>query len=241
MPWFKEWFNSRYYHLLYGKRDENEAEAFINHLMDVLQPDETSKFLDLACGKGRHSLQIANLGYNVTGVDLSEESIKAAQKFSNPLLSFDVHDMRLPYKQQYFDYVLNLFTSFGYFDSENDNLETLRSVHQDLKPNGIFVQDYFNAHKVVAKMVPYEVKTIEGIEFEIKKHIENTCIFKSIKFADQGVDYQFCEKVNLFFLSDFEKLYAQAGFEIIHVYGNYKLSNFDAETSDRLILVSKAI
>lgn len=241
MPWFKEWFNSRYYHLLYGKRDENEAETFIHHLVDVLQPPAKSRFLDLACGKGRHSMQIANLGFDVFGVDLSEESIKAASQYSKANLHFEVHDMRLPFKLQYFDYVLNLFTSFGYFDAVNDNLQTLLSVHQNLKPNGIFVQDYFNANKVIQMMIPHEIKTIEGIAFEIKKHIEGKQIYKSIKFSDEGVDYQFCEQVSLFNIDDFKQLYSEAGFEILNVYGSYQLAPFDFQNSDRLIIISKAI
>ena len=149
MPWFKEWFNSRYYHLLYGKRDESEAEIFINNLMHVIQPAPESKFLDLACGKGRHALQIANSGYEVHGVDLSEESIAAARQLAKEQLVFEVRDMRQTYLPNYFNYIFNLFTSFGYFDKPEDNLSTLIAVKNGLQPGGVFVQDYFNATKVV--------------------------------------------------------------------------------------------
>lgn len=241
MPWFKEWFNSRYYHLLYGKRDETEAESFINNLMAVLQPAKSSKFLDLACGKGRHALQIASFGFEVHGVDLSEESIAAAQKQAELNPVFCVSDMRTVYKPAYFNYIFNLFTSFGYFEQKDDNLATLKAVHAGLQPGGVFVQDYFNASKVIAGIKASELKSIEGIDFEIKKHIENGVIYKSIKFSDQGQDYQYCEQVSLFQLSDFEQMYAAAGFEILSVYGNYQLEAFDAQQSDRLILVSKAL
>ncbi len=239
MPWFKEWFNSRYYHLLYGKRDETEAEIFINNLMQVIQPAPGSKFLDLACGKGRHALQIANFGYEVHGVDLSEESIAAARQLAKEQLVFEVRDMRQTYLPNYFNYIFNLFTSFGYFDSSEDNLSTLIAVKNGLQPGGVFVQDYFNATKVVNGLVPQETKSIEGIDFHIRKHIDNHIIYKSIVFSDMGQEYQFCEQVNLFDLDDFKAMYEQAGFDIIAMYGNYRLEPFDSQNSERLILISK--
>ncbi len=241
MPWFKEWFNSRYYHLLYGKRDETEAETFINNLMGVLKPETGSKFLDLACGKGRHALQIANFGFEVHGVDLSDESISAANLMAHKHLVFKVQDMRNVYLPGYFNYIFNLFTSFGYFDHLEDNLSTLKAVRAGLKEKGIFVQDYFNAHKVESLMKAHEVKSIEGIDFDIRKHIDNGVIYKSIKFTDMDQDYQFCEQVNLFHLNDFERMYQEVGFKIIRVYGSYQLEPFNAESSDRLIIISEAI
>jgi SAM-dependent methyltransferase len=241
MPWFKEWFNSRYYHLLYGKRDESEAETFIHNLMGVLQPESNSKFLDLACGKGRHALQIASYGYEVHGVDLSEESINAANLMANDHLVFKVQDMRSVYLPSYFNFIFNLFTSFGYFDQQEDNLLTLKAVRAGLKDGGVFVQDYFNAVKVESAMKAQEIKSIEGIDFEIRKHIDQGVIYKSIKFSDAGQDYQFCEQVNLFQLSDFEAMYKEAGFEITALYGNYQLEPFQTDISDRLIIISKAI
>src|SRR3954449_2448025 len=77
-PWFKEWFNSPYYHQLYFNRDMSEAAAFIDKLITHLKPAPGSTMLDVACGKGRHSLQLANKGFDVTGIDLSEDSIQEA-------------------------------------------------------------------------------------------------------------------------------------------------------------------
>src|SRR5687768_10522825 len=96
--WFKDWFNSPYYHQLYFKRDESEAAAFINKLIDHLQPVTGAEMLDVACGKGRHSIQLASKGFKVTGIDLSEDSIREAKEFEEPNLEFFVHDMRLPFR-----------------------------------------------------------------------------------------------------------------------------------------------
>ena len=60
--WFESWFDTSYYHTLYSKRDENEAKEFIVNLVEFLKIDPKSKVLDLACGKGRHSLTLNELG-----------------------------------------------------------------------------------------------------------------------------------------------------------------------------------
>ena len=119
--WYKGWFNSHYYHLLYQHRDDEEAFRFIRSLIDYLQPPAGSFMVDIACGKGRHALQIHNLGNDVVGVDLSPQSIDAANKKAEKGLSFQTGDMRnLPFNNE-FDVVVNLFTSFGYFKEEEDD------------------------------------------------------------------------------------------------------------------------
>ena len=93
-PWFENWFDSPYYHILYKDRDYKEAEIFISNLINFLKPPKESKLLDLACGAGRHSIFINKMGYDVTGVDLSKNSIDTALAHKNDSLQFDTHDMR---------------------------------------------------------------------------------------------------------------------------------------------------
>src|SRR5690554_6600617 len=126
--WFETWFDTPYYHILYQNRDFSEAEKFINNLLDYLKLPKDANCLDLACGKGRHSVFLNKKGLQVTGVDLSENSIQEAKPFENETLKFDTHDMREVYKKNTYDIVFNLFTSFGYFDSSEDNLKVLKSV-----------------------------------------------------------------------------------------------------------------
>ena len=109
--WFKEWFNTPYYHTLYQHRNYQEAEQFIKNLIVFLAPNREAKFLDIACGKGRHSYQINQMGYETIGYDLSEHSILSALKMENKSLHFYTHDMRNLFRTNYFDFALNLFTS----------------------------------------------------------------------------------------------------------------------------------
>ena len=106
--WFDTWFNTPYYHLLYKNRNSDEAEFFLNNLFDYLKPDKNHKFLDVACGKGRHAIFINKKGFNIEGIDLSKESIDYASQFSNDKLSFKVHDMRSTYKKEEFNFLLNI-------------------------------------------------------------------------------------------------------------------------------------
>lgn len=237
--WFAEWFDTKYYHTLYKHRDESEAERFMRNITDHLQLEKESHICDLACGKGRHAQFLNTLGYDVTGLDLSENSIRIATKSAGNRLSFDVHDMREVYKRNAFDAVFNLFTSFGYFDSQSDNLKVLTSIHEMLNDNGLLVIDFMNAEKVIKNLVSEEVKTIDGIEFHIKRSYDGGHIFKNIKFDDSGKHFDFTERVQALKRSDFEQLLFEAGFELIEMLGNYQLASFDDLTSDRLILIAR--
>ena len=126
--WFESWFDTSYYHTLYKNRDNKEAERFIGNLVDYIQLPPHSRVLDLACGKGRHSITLFTHGYEVLGVDLSPQSIDHAEYFSNEQLQFRVHDMREVIPGERFDGVFNLFTSFGYFDSSEDNKKVLHAL-----------------------------------------------------------------------------------------------------------------
>lgn len=234
--WYASWFNTPYYHLLYKDRDDSEAKRFMDTLTQHLsiQPDES--ILDLACGKGRHSRYLNDLGYTVAGVDLSENSILSAKAYENDRLYFDVHDMTVPYGKQ-FNFVFNLFTSFGYFENEIDNINTIKSIKENLKPNGIGIIDFFNAEQVIANLVKEEVKQVEHITFKIKRFVENGFIIKQINFTDNGEEFSFQERVKAITLDDFKKYLEISGFTLLEMFGDYNLSKFNTKSSPRLILI----
>ena len=87
-PWYRDWFNSPYYHLLYFDRNETEARVFINRLLEYLHPPASASMLDIACGKGRHALAMAEKGFQVTGIDISPAMIEEARKLEQDNLQF---------------------------------------------------------------------------------------------------------------------------------------------------------
>ncbi|MCI9844960.1 class I SAM-dependent methyltransferase [Flavobacterium pectinovorum] len=236
--WFTSWFDTPYYHILYKDRNYREAQVFMDNLTHYLNLPEKAKVLDLACGKGRHSIYLNQLGFNVLGADLSENSITEASKNSNETLHFKVHDMREPFEEK-FDAIFNLFTSFGYFENDDDNLTTLKAIKESLSEYGFAVIDFMNVTQVIETLVPEEVKTVDGIDFNIKRYVEDGHIFKEIDFEDQGRKFHFTEKVKALTLQDFQNLMDEAGIYLLDIFGDYKLKKFHKTESERLIMIFK--
>jgi 2-polyprenyl-3-methyl-5-hydroxy-6-metoxy-1,4-benzoquinol methylase len=240
--WFINWFDSEYYHLLYNNRNEAEAESFIEQFVEYLKVPEQSKVLDVACGKGRHSKTLARLGFDVTGIDLSANSISAAKKFETDTLHFDVWDMRKTYRESYFDVTMNLFSSFGYLPTDEDNLIALKAIASNLKPDGKLVLDYLNAEAIIKEMKPREIIQRGEIQFHIQKKIENGFIKKTIEFIDEnGTAHEYTEQLRIIKPETFAGLFQSSGLKIDKVFGSYALEDFSSGKSLRQIIVATKI
>jgi SAM-dependent methyltransferase len=239
--WFREWFDSPYYHKLYFQRGENEAAAFIGHLLDHLRPAPGSRMLDVACGRGRHSRILAEKGFDTTGIDLAAGSIDWALRYANDHLHFYRHDMRLPFWINYFDYAFNFFTSFGYFRTPREHSNAIRGIGQSLKNKGVFVLDYLNTVRTEKGLVPESTKEIDGIVYHITRWCDDGHFYKEIHIKDPQLDAPliFIEKIAKFSLGDYSAMFSAHGLQIEEVFGDYELTRFDAEDSPRLILVAR--
>jgi SAM-dependent methyltransferase len=237
--WFSEWFNSPYYHVLYKNRDEKEAEFFLNNVVAKLQFKPEHRIVDLACGKGRHAIYLNSLGFDVTGVDLASKSIDFANTFANERLHFEVQDLRCLHFEHKFDIALNLFTSFGYFKSMEEDALVVKNIHSILVPKGLVLIDFMNVECVLQQLVERESKTINGIQFHISKWVEKGFIHKKIEVQDAEKQFEFTEKVQALQLHHFEQLLNTEHFTIQHVFGNYALDTFRQGSSDRLIIVAQ--
>jgi len=236
--WFTEWFNTKYYHILYKDRNNIDAQLFMKNITTFLALPKTTHILDLPCGKGRHSVFLNSLGYKVTGGDLAENSIKIAKKFENDSLKFTVHDMREPFNHQY-DAIFNLFTSFGYFEDDQEDLLILQNIKNGLNKNGFFVFDFLNAALVKENLVAKETKIVDDITFYITREISDGFIIKNISFFADNQHHSYTERVKYLDEAKMKFYFEKVGFTITNTFGDYKLSNFDAKTSNRLILVAK--
>ena len=235
---YESWFDTPFYHILYKNRDYKEAEMFTSELMTFLNLPIESKILDLACGKGRHSIFLNKMGYNVTGVDNSSKNIVNAKKYENNKLNFTIHDMRDPLIDK-FDLIVNLFTSFGYFDDFEDNLKTLKSIKLNLKINGIAVIDFLNINYVKNNLVHQNTEEIDGIEFNLKRYLKDGFLVKEINFKHDLEEYNFEEKVRSLNINEFKTMFKQTQLEILHIFGDYNLNEFDINNSKRLIFIFK--
>jgi len=234
--WFVSWFDTNYYHTLYSHRDDYEAQEFIINIVNFLNFKKDDILLDLGCGKGRHSIYLNSLGYNVVGADLSKNSIQLAKQFENDRLKFIEQDMRDPFNTTY-NAILNLFTSFGFFEDDADDIAVLQNIKNGLKPEGFAIIDFMNVKKVVSNLVSEEIQTIEGISFKINRYLKDGFIVKEINFDADGEHHTYLEKVKSLELPKIKSYLNSVDFKIKHTFGNYQLEDFNEETSDRLILV----
>jgi SAM-dependent methyltransferase len=244
MSWFEEWFDSPLYETLYANRNEEEARLLASLIEKEIPNSSYPKLLDLGCGRGRHSLTLAERGYHVTGIDLSEEAIKKARSKAEDRkilhATFEVGDMRdpLPYT---FDAIVNLFTTFGYFLNDSENIRVLKSAGAMLKTGGLFMQDYLNRQYVMENLVPNEEGIYSGFRYRIKRYIKDGMVFKRIRFSSrrltEPVEYQ--ERVKLYSLDWFKTHLRETGFEPLKTFGDYKGGAFKPGNSSRLLMISR--
>lgn len=239
--WYVDWFNSPFYHKLYFYRDEQEAQQCIGTLLDYLNPEPGSRILDVACGRGRHSKYLAKRGYNVTGIDLSFDSIFYAKQFENEHLEFYQHDMRLPFRINYYNYAFNLFTSFGYFATRREHDDAIRTIAYGLKKQGTVVLDYLNVHYVEEHLVPNEVKQVNGTTYEIHRWMTDTHFYKKIIITDPSLSApeEYIEKVAKFSLGDFTDMLSFQKLQVTDVFGDYNLTPYDVRKTPRMILIAR--
>jgi len=144
--------------------------------------------------------------------------------------------MRSPFRSNYFDYALNLFTSFGYFISSNDDLKVFKSIGNSLKKNGVFVFDYLNKGEIICNLQPQQEITKNNIKFTINKQIEGDKVIKQIQVNDGGNIHQYFESVNLYSLDAILALASKVGLEKEAIFGDYNLNEYNAATSSRMII-----
>ena len=237
--WFEEWFDSPYYHLLYQHRSDDEANTFVSNLTNMLKPVPRATLLDLACGKGRHARAFAEFNLDVTGVDLSPQSIEAASTYEHEYLHFFTHDMRHPFRSNYFDVICNLFTSFGYFKSQHDHMLAARHIYNGLKKEGTFVFDFVNQSHARRNIDQNQHEVIERgqVIFTIERSYTEHQLRKKINIHD-GIDKgSFTETVNSFSLQQITDLFTATGLKLEQTFGDYNLGNYHADTSPRMILI----
>jgi SAM-dependent methyltransferase len=239
--WFASWFDSEHYHRLYANRDQHEAAAFVDRLIDRLEPAPRAAVLDLGCGSGRHSRSLAALGFEVTGIDLSAASLARARQQGGPPVRFIEQDMRSPFGAAGFDYVFSLFTSFGYFEDRRDHTTVIRNIARSLKGGGTLVLDYLNVDHAERRLISSETATRGSARYQITRWSDSQAFFKRIVVEDPGLatPLEHVERVAKFTLRDFRQLLVRAGFSIDCVFGDYQLGRFDPAASPRLIIVAR--
>lgn len=235
--WFASWFDSPFYRELYAHRSGEEARAFILRLIEKLNLPAYSSVLDVCCGNGRHSEVFSEKSYSVVGIDISEKSLEEAKARNLKNTKFRNADARNFELHERFDCVLNLFTSFGYFETTEEHIEMLQGIYEHLNDNGVFVFDFFNANKVRTQGEEDRKVTKDGADFHILKEIKDNRIIKHIRIQKESARMDFQESVALYSKEQLVEMFEVIGFKDINTYGDYELGSFDLANSDRCIII----
>ena len=241
MPWYEEWFWSDAYTRVYDHRDDAEAEQLVDLIEHEIAPASGAHILDIGCGRGRHARALARRGWRVTGLDLSEDAVAAARSQAaddalDERASFQVGDMRTPVCDGCADGVVNLFTSFGYFDADAENERALAAMATALRPGGWFLQDFLNAPQVAESLGASAYETEDGRTIHQDRWIEDGRVNKKITVRRNGHTETFQESVRLYTRSDLTAMYERVGLEVVALFGDYDGGNYVPDESPRLLL-----
>ena len=228
MTWFHEWFGEEYLDL-YSYRDDDEAKQqvafFREHCGHVHGP-----LLDLACGKGRHIAELRAAGYRAVGCDLSFILLLAGRAEYGPLPVARA-DMRvLPFCSSSFAGLVNFFTSFGYFATEEENVAVVNEMARVLEKGAVFLFDYLNLHRELENLVQRETRGDVLIErwFDLADRSFN----KRMTIGQK----RYLERVRGYDLDEISMMFTTAGLTIRAVFGDFLGAPFE-KSSPRLILV----
>lgn len=239
--WYKDWFSNKYYLELYKHRDDKEAYDLINLIQRNVNLVNGGKVLDVCCGSGRHSIEFAKRGFDVTGFDLSDYLVGQANKHKEKLkernlkLKFQIKDMRNFNYKSSFDTAINIFSSFGYFEKDSENFKVFRNVHSSLNKNGFFVFDFLNEAYLKDKLVKKDYMTLEGKRILQERKIENGFVIKEIKIGKRI----FTERIRLYTCSDIKNELKILGFDVKKVFGDYYGNKFIKNKSKRFIIIAQ--
>lgn len=238
--WYDDWFSSPWYLRLYQHRSEQEALSGVELINRVGEITPGATILDLACGYGRHSLALAEAGYNVVGLDNSEQLIAMAnEQYSHHRVSYVQGDMRGPLPRGPFDVVASFFTSFGYFDDPADDLKVLQAAAAVLKPKGRFLLDFLNADELRQNLEPETLSILSGVTIIQERKIVDGCVVKDITINDPcSGEVTFQERVRLYSSDELKEMIASAGMQVDLVLGSYTAEPFDKESSKRCIVLA---
>jgi len=242
MSWYKDWFNSENYLKVYRHRNESEAERLVELIVKSLGSKSDSKILDMASGSGRHAIIFAKRGFDVTAVDLSQRLLSEAKEIAGQndvKIDFVLSNILDFETTKRFNLVLNLFTSIGYFDNDEDNFRVVLKAYDLLIDGGYFVLDYFNINYLLKNLIPTSVFSENGLRITQNRSIQGTRVVKNITIENGSSVEEFYESVRLYNYDEMMAYLKKAGFTIFQEYGDYNGNNFNKESSPRLIIFAK--
>jgi SAM-dependent methyltransferase len=228
MAWYQEWFGEAYLEL-YSHRDEDEARRQVAFFREQCGPID-GPVLDLACGMGRHMQEFRANGYQAIGCDLSFVLLRTGIREYGPMAVARADMRHLPFGDSVFAGLVNFFTSFGYFSTEDENRGVVREMARVLEPGAVFLFDYLNVHRELEKLVQRERR--DNVLIERWFDSSDRSFNKRITIGEK----RFLERVRGYDLEEISAMFAGCNLSIRSAFGNFDGSPFHRQ-SPRLILL----
>ncbi|PID59278.1 MAG: hypothetical protein CR986_06625 [Ignavibacteriae bacterium] len=238
--WFKDWFASEHYLDVYKHRNNADTERIINLILSNTKISKGAKILDAACGAGRHSIKFAKEGFDVTGFDLSQTLLNIAErnaKLNSTNIKFLNSDLRSFNTESKFDLIVNLFTSFGYFETDEENFAFIKTAYKLLQDSGYYILDYLNKNYVEHNLIKFTEKKVNGNKIEEHRSINNGRVEKKIIIKKNNVIKEFQESVKLYSYKELISEISKIGFKLGMVFGDYFGDYFEEKKSERCIII----
>jgi SAM-dependent methyltransferase len=247
MEWWEDIYNRQIYFDLYEEEDTKLAEKEIQQVVTLLHPADGAHILDLCCGYGRHSIPLAQRGFQVTGVDLSAKQIQHAREVASKAhthLDFHVADARKLNFQGVFEVVLSMFVSFGFFNDETENKAMLQGVFRALKPGGRFLLDFWNREKEIREFKPTTSEKIRDViilkewQFDVlagRLNWTNTVIFPD------GKRESWEHSVRAYTVAELKALLEEAGLKFEAVYGSLAGEDYTIDSPSAIIIATRPV
>jgi cyclopropane fatty-acyl-phospholipid synthase-like methyltransferase len=241
VAWYKHWFNHPLYLEVYQHRDREEARDAVRLITSSLHLQAGERILDLGCGAGRHAIELAKQGYNVSATDLSPMLLNVARKTArdeSAALNLIRSDMRyLPFCKS-FDAVVQLFTAFGYFSADEENIGVIQEVSRILKPGGRYLLDFLNAPFVNANLKPRSEDRYGNTTVVQERAVRNGRVEKTIRVQSNDEDpMEFHESVRMYTVDELSAMFEACGLRVDNRFGDYRGLPLNP-SSPRCILVA---
>jgi len=245
MEWYDEFFDEHYLdywaQILPPERTDREIAFIVEKL--ALRPG--AAILDLCCGQGRHAIELARLGYRITGLDLTPFLLEAGERAAQAAgvdVRFVQGDMRrIPFEGE-FDAVINLFTAFGYFDRDEEDEQVLASVEGCLKPGGMFLVDQSHLFRAVREFQPRARREYDDgtVLLEERAFDARTSRFTThaTYVKPDGSRAKRRNQIRCYTCAELTGMLGRAGLDVVQVFGDFDGSELLME-SRRLILIAR--
>ncbi|MBI2083721.1 MAG: class I SAM-dependent methyltransferase [Deltaproteobacteria bacterium] len=227
---------------IFGAKTQSTTQAEVEQLIALMKLTSGSSVLDLACGQGRHSLELARRGYRVTGVDRTRDYLETARKSASRerlIVEWVEGDMREFCRPDSFDGGVNLYTSFGYFADPADDLRVLTHVYESLHPGSPFVIDVVGQEVFLRSFTRQATFDIDGIHFLEERILSaDRTILTTQYTATQGRSRRtFTISHRLYSAETLTALLRTAGFKGTRVFGSLEGTPYD-ESAKRLVVLA---